>query len=192
MFNRTNLLIVALACASAALGLGLSVLLRPLPAPLTKPMGAQMQILGVGDFSGAVSLPDREGLPRRLSEWSGKLVVLNFWASWCGPCREEMPMLDRARARYAAEGVEIIGVAAEDASAALAFLRQQPVSYPILINAPDDPIDVSLHFGNRQSVLPYTALIGRDGRLLDTRIGTISEQALDAWIGPHLGTTLPL
>ena len=184
MFNRTNLLIVALACASAALGLGLSVLLRPLPAPLMKPAGAQ--ILDVGDSSGAVSLPDRDGQTRRLSEWSGKLVVLNFWASWCGPCREEMPMLDRARARYATEGVEIIGVAAEEAPAALAFLKQQPVSYPILINAPDDPIDVSLHFGNVRSVLPYTALIDRDGRLLDTRVGTISEHALDAWIAPHL------
>ena len=185
MFNRTNLLIVGLACASAVLGLGLSLWMRPAPAPRPEPTGTQ-QILSVGDVSGAISLPDRDGKTRQLSEWRGQLVVLNFWASWCGPCREEMPMLDQVRPRYAAQGVEIIGVAAEDASAALAYLQQEPVSYPILINAPGDPIDVSLHFGNRQSVLPYTALIGRDGRLLDARMGTFSEQALDAWIAPHL------
>jgi thiol-disulfide isomerase/thioredoxin len=184
MFNRTNLLIVVLACASAALGLGLGALLRPDAEP-SLPL-VQSRILDVGDFSGEVSLPDRDGRTRRLSEWNGKLVVLNFWASWCGPCREEMPMLDRARQRYAERDVEIIGVAAEEASEALAFLQRQPVSYPILINAPDDPIDVSLQFGNRRSVLPYTALIDRNGRLLDTRVGTISEQTLDAWIAPHL------
>lgn len=95
-------------------------------------------------------------------------------------------MLDRARTRYAARGVEVIGVAAEEAPVALAFLEQNPVSYPILINSPDEPPDVSLTLGNTQSVLPYTALIGRDGRILATRMGNFSEQALDDWIAPYL------
>lgn len=190
MFNRTNVLIVLLAVISAGLGLGLSALLRPSAPPSTSasvpPASARTPVLGIGDLTGDIQLPDRDGKRRSLSEWSGKLVVLNFWASWCGPCREEMPMLDAMRARYGSQGVEVIGVASEPASDALGFLEQNPVTYPILINAPGDPLDVSLHLGNAQSVLPYTALIGRDGRLLATRMGNFSEQTLQAWIEPHL------
>lgn len=184
MFNRTNLLIILLAMASAGVGLGLSLWLRPSPPAQSLP--ASTATLAIGDLRDDISLPDRYGKPRRLSDWDGKLVVLNFWASWCGPCREEMPMLDRARARYAARGVEVIGVAAEEAPPALAFLEQNPVAYPILINSPDDEIDLSLRFGNTRSVLPFTALVGRDGRLLATRMGNFSERALDEWIAPYL------
>jgi thiol-disulfide isomerase/thioredoxin len=188
MFNRTNLLIILLAMASAGVGLGLSFLLGARSAPVAvAPLHAgQDNVLGVGDAVGEIRLPDRDGKSRTLSEWSGKLVVLNFWASWCGPCREEMPMLDRMHARYADRNLEIIGVASEPAADALAFLEQNPVSYPILINTPDDPLDVSLHLGNTQSVLPYTALIGRDGSILATRMGNFSELALEEWIKPFL------
>jgi thiol-disulfide isomerase/thioredoxin len=186
MFNRTNLLIILLAMASAGVGLGLSFLLGPRPSPVAATAVVQDGVLGVGDATGEIRLPDRNGKSRALSEWRGKLVVLNFWASWCGPCREEMPMLDRMRARYADRSVEIIGVASEPAADALGFLKQNPVSYPILINTPDDPLDVSLHLGNTQSVLPYTALIGRDGNILATRMGNFSEPALEEWIKPYL------
>ena len=184
MFNRTNLLIIALAIASAGVGLGLSLLLRPVAAPVA--IAAHDNVLDVGDRVADIRLPDRDGKSRSLSEWSGKLVVLNFWASWCGPCREEMPMLDTLRARYASKGVEFIGVASEPAADALGFLKQNPVSYPILINAPDDPLDVSLHLGNTQSVLPFTAMIGRDGQILATRMGNFSEKSLEDWIAPYL------
>ncbi|HET9032124.1 MAG TPA: TlpA disulfide reductase family protein [Dokdonella sp.] len=189
MFNRTNVFIVLLALASAGLGLGLSALLRPSASPAvtsTQSATSRVPVLDIGQPIGEIRLPDRDGKSRQLSEWSGKLVVLNFWASWCGPCREEMPMLDAMRARYASRHVEVIGVAAEPATDALGFLKQNPVAYPILINAPEDPLDVSLHFGNTQSVLPYTALISRDGRLLATRMGNFSEQALKEWINPYL------
>ena len=95
-------------------------------------------------------------------------------------------MLDAMNTKYASNGVEVVGIAAEDAPAALAFLEHNPVAYPILINSLDDPVDFSLRLGNTQSVLPYTVLIGRDGSILATRIGNFSETALQKWIAPHL------
>ena len=185
MLNRDNLLIIALALANALGGLALSLWLRPsTPPPATAP--ARAATLAVGDARDDLALPDREGRTRQLSEWDGKLVLVNFWASWCGPCREEMPLLDRARAKHAARGFEVIGIAAEEAEPALAFLRENDVSYPILINAPGDAIDVSLRFGNTRSVLPYNVLIGRDGRIVASRIGNFSETGLESWLAPHL------
>jgi thiol-disulfide isomerase/thioredoxin len=182
--DRHHVLIVALALTSAAAGLALSVWLRPTPPAPTLP--ANVQPLAIGDRRLDVTLPDRDGRPRRLSEWDGQLVVLNFWASWCGPCREEMPMLDAARRRHAGKGVEIIGVAAEDAAPALAFLRTHPVDYPILIDAPGAGPDLSLRMGNVRSVLPFNVLVGRDGRILAQRIGNMNESTFEAWIAPHL------
>lgn len=184
MFNRTNLLIVALAITSACLGLGLSALLRPAP-PAQAGVG-MADVAAIGEKVDAIDLVDVEGKSRSLAEWNGKLVVLNFWASWCGPCREEMPMLDRAHAKYSAQGIEVIGVAYEAAADALAFLDEYPVAYPILINAPDDPVDASLRLGNTQSVLPFTALIDRDGRLLKVRVGNFTEASFEEWIAAYL------
>lgn len=184
MFNRGNLLIIALAVASALGGLLLSLWLRPPTISVSRTPVATM--LGIGDLRDDLTLPDRDGAARRLSEWDGKLVLLNFWASWCGPCRDEMPLLDRTRSKYTARDLEIIGVAAEAAAPALAFLRENDVGYPILINAPGDDIDVSLRFGNRQSVLPYNVLIGRDGRIVASKIGNFSEAGLERWLAPFL------
>lgn len=191
MLNRTNLLIVLLALASAGLGLGLSMAMRPAAAPAPSPAQAPAAetrtppALGIGDSVGDLGLPDVSGKMRRLDEWNGKLVLLNFWASWCGPCREEMPLLDALHQRSAGEGISVIGVAVESASDAGAYLATNPVSYPILINAPDEGIDWPLLFGDHQSVLPYSVLIGRDGRLLATRIGDFSPAELDDWLKPH-------
>ncbi len=184
MLSRDTLLIIALAIASALGGLAFSQWLRPPPAPVSS--GPRAATLAIGDLREDLALPDRDGATRRLSEWDGKLVLLNFWASWCGPCREEMPLLDRARAQHAARGFEVIGIAAEEATAALAFLAENDVAYPILINAPDDAIDVSLRFGNTRSVLPYNVLIGRDGRILASKVGNFSEAGLESWLAPHL------
>lgn len=187
MFNRTNLLIVLLAVASAGVGLGLSMLLRPQsPAAPTSESTAGEHIVSIGGHPDDFSLPDREGKVRSLDEWKGKLRVVNFWASWCGPCRDEMPLFENLHQKMTERGVAVIGIASEPAEDALGFLTQNPVSYPILINAPDDPRDVSRHLGNMHSVLPYTVLIDRNGALAATRVGSFTEKSLHDWIAPYL------
>jgi peroxiredoxin len=95
-------------------------------------------------------------------------------------------LLDHAQQGYRARGLQVVGIAGDNASATRAFLRDHPVSYPILIDDPDRGEDLSLIFGDHRAVLPYSVLIGRDGRILAEHAGSFSEDALHAWLAPHL------
>jgi peroxiredoxin len=97
-----------------------------------------------------------------------------------------MPLLDRTQQRLASKGFQIVGIASDSAAATKAFLDRVPVHYPILIDDPEAGRDLSSTFGNDHDVLPYTVLIGRDGRVLARRAGNFSEKALDAWLAPYL------
>jgi thiol-disulfide isomerase/thioredoxin len=180
--NRTNLLIVAVAVIGALLGLFASSGMDALFAP---PVPAGVEVLKVGDARADLEFVDLAGKQHRLSEWDGKVVLINFWATWCGPCREEMPLLDATRARLAPKGFEVLGVAIDDAQAVQEFLKDSPVRYPILL-ADESGDDPSLRFGDTRSVLPFSVLIGRDGKLIAQRAGNFSDAALADWIAPHL------
>jgi thiol-disulfide isomerase/thioredoxin len=183
MFSRLNLLIVTIALASASIGLVASLWLQPsTPAPAIQKSTSS----AVGATRTDFQRPDLRGTSRKLSEWDGKLILLNFWASWCGPCREEMPLLDRSQQRYASKGLQVIGIAADTDAATQAFLKESPVAYQILVDDPQDGGDLSLDYGNTRSVLPYTVLIGREGRVVAQHFGEFSETGLERWLGPYL------
>ena len=184
IFNKQNLLIVLLALASAGVGLVASRWTQPEPRNVAVEKG--VVALNVGDRRDDSSLPDRDGKPTSLAQWEGKLVLINFWASWCGPCREEMPLLDTIRNRHTARGLEVVGIASEDAAAAKGFVAQFPVSYPILINDPSLGPDWSIRYGNTRNVLPYSVLIDRDGLIVAQRIGNFDEAKIEAWLKPYL------
>ncbi|HEX3896839.1 MAG TPA: TlpA disulfide reductase family protein, partial [Rudaea sp.] len=113
----------------------------------------------------------------RLSEWRGKVVLLNFWASWCSPCREEMPLLDRESANA---GIDVVGVAVDDPDAVKDYLRQTPVSFPILLA--DEKNNPSIQFGDTREVFPYSVLIGRDGRIVAQKMGGFEPATLTDWL----------
>ncbi len=128
-----------------------------------------------------VTLPDLEGVPRTLpGDFDGRPLVVNLWASWCGPCIEEMPELDRYAAEQGDNGIQVVGIALDDPAAVADFLQRIPVRYPILIDAPG-PRDAGVQLGNPRGVLPYTALVSADGRLLKQRIGPFAHGELDDW-----------
>ncbi len=181
MFTRANLLIVLVAIVGAALGLLVSTGMGRFAAA---PVPPGVDILKLGDTRADLELTDVSGKPRRLSEWDGKLVLVNFWASWCGPCREEMPLLDATREKLAGKNLEVVGIAIDNARAVADFLKDSPVRYPILIGDEND--DVSLRFGDTRGVLPYSVLIGRDGKLLARRAGNFSQGSLMRWLAPYL------
>jgi thiol-disulfide isomerase/thioredoxin len=182
VFNRTNLLIVFVAILGAALGLAAGTRFGQ-PPEVALPAG--IAVLKLGDVRADLQLPDSSGQPHRLSEWDGKLVLINFWATWCGPCRDEMPLLDHTRAQHAVDGLEVVGIAIDDADAVGDFLKDSPVRYPILVGG-DDVANPSLLFGDTRSVLPYSVLIGRDGKLIAQRAGSFSSSSLAGWLKPHL------
>ncbi len=179
--DRGNLLVVALALGGALGGFGLSMWLHPGRMPQTAALA--------GTARPALELPDIDGTRTSIARWDGRLVLVNFWASWCGPCVEEMPLLDRMQQRHAAAGLQIVGIATDGVQPTRDFLGRHPVAYPILIDDPDlrtNTGDSAAIYGNTRNVLPYSVLIGRDGRILAQHYGNFSETSLDAWLRPHL------
>lgn len=182
MFDRTNLLVLLVAVLGAGLGLFAGAELGQ-PGMPAVPEGTT--VLKTGDMRADLELPDVAGTPRRLSEWDGKLVLVNFWATWCEPCREEMPLLDHTRAQHAKDGLEVVGIAIDDQATVTDYLKDNPVSYPILIGS-DDNSNPSIAFGDTRGILPYSVLLGRDGRIVAQRSGSFSSSSIGTWLKPYL------
>jgi len=107
------------------------------------------------------ALPARDGGEVRLSELKGQVVMINFWATWCGPCRQEMPLLQQIHTKYEPLGFTMLGVNVEpDSAAAQSWLKGMPVSFPILF---DRKSEVSSSFG--VEAMPSSVLIDREGRV---------------------------
>jgi len=177
MLSRSTLLILAIAILAAAAGGWLQHRSRLAHVP------AGVQVANVGDLRPDLALPDPDGHEHRLSEYHGHRVLLNFWATWCGPCLDEMPALAKAQATYAQSGVRIVGIAMDDPAHVRRFLAAHPLDYPVLIGQFDTP-STSLRFGDETEVLPYSVLLDADGRVLAVHRGALEQAQLHAWLAP--------
>jgi thiol-disulfide isomerase/thioredoxin len=126
----------------------------------------------------AAGFVDTGGRTQTLAQYQGKVVVLNFWATWCAPCREEMPAFVRLQRRWAGRNVQFVGLSGEDPGRVEAFARSLAVTYPLWVGG-DSVGELSRRLGNRQGVLPYTVILDGQGRVLESRVGPYSEQQLD-------------
>ena len=180
--RRATLIILVLAGATAAGGWWLQRRLQAPPAPPTPLVAtaSKATVLKVGDRADDLALPDLDGKTQPLSQWHGKRVLLNFWATWCAPCRKEMPELSAAQTRY--QGVQVIGVALDQPQAVRDYLRHTAVDYPILIGIDADP-EPTLRFGDTVGALPYSVLIGPDGKIERTKLGPFQPGELTDWLG---------
>ena len=109
--------------------------------------------------------------------WQGKVLVVNFWASWCPPCVEEMPALDKLQQEYLQKNVLFVGIGIDSPSNIREFLQKTPVSYPIVIGGLEGS-NLSKQMGNSQGALPYTVIISPNGKSTYTKLGKISEEEL--------------
>ena len=131
----------------------------------------------------AATFPDLSGKPRRLAEWRGRAMLVNFWATWCAPCREEIPLLVAARQKYGPGGLEIVGIAVDNAVKVVEFSTKFSISYPILL-AEAEGLDLMRQLGNGSGGLPYTVVINRQGALVHRKLGALKQGELDAILDP--------
>ncbi|WP_300450501.1 TlpA disulfide reductase family protein [Accumulibacter sp.] len=122
-----------------------------------------------------LTLPDLAGRPQALAQWRGKILVVNFWASWCTPCVEEMPAFSRLHSQYAGRGVQFVGIGIDEPDKLRAFVETRPVSYPLLAATPA----ISQTPGLEIRGLPYTLVIGRRGAIELSRLGRLDEAKLE-------------
>ncbi|MEQ8800124.1 MAG: TlpA disulfide reductase family protein [Phycisphaerales bacterium] len=131
-----------------------------------------------------VTIADLDGEPKTLESWAGQIRVVNFWATWCKPCREEVPMLVAAQRDYAGQDVQIIGLAVDDADTAARFARDYDINYPVLADT-SAVMRVQDRLRAGQG-LPVTLVVDRRGRIEARAVGEITREDLDRMLAPLL------
>ena len=133
----------------------------------------------------ALSLPDLNNQPQRLEQWRGKVVVVNFWATWCEPCRKEIPLFVKMQEKHAAKGLQFVGISIDQVDKTSEFPRNFKINYPTLIGT-FDAVEVSQKAGNQRRGLPFTVILDRKGQIAATELGGVTQEKLDALIAPLL------
>lgn len=173
--DRTSNIIIAMAVVAGLMGFALGGWLSM----------ERSDVLRSGERYEDFELPDVDGQRRRLSELEGRVIVVNFWATWCPPCVRELPMLAEVERRLSGQGLSIVGVAEDDADDVRAFLERYPTGYLQLIANPFAE-SISGRYGNVRRVLPFTVVIDRDGTKVWQRFGEVSEAQLLEVVEPLL------
>lgn len=123
------------------------------------------------------TLPALDGTARSINEWDGEVVVLNFWATWCTPCRREIPLFSALHEEFVDEGIHFLGIAIDDPEPIRGFLDQVEMRYPTLYGM-ETALNVAAAYGNDRGTLPYTVIIDRDGRVIERFMGELHEPDL--------------
>lgn len=133
----------------------------------------------------ALTFNDLDGKPVSLAQYKGKLLLVNFWATWCAPCLKEMPLLINAQKQYGARGLQIIGPAMDEAKDVKALATKLGVNYPVMADFASADAAMST-LGNKQGALPFSVFIDAKGMIVKTVLGGLHEDDLNSLIQAHL------
>lgn len=166
--SRWSLLIaLGMIALIAGIGLGIS---RLKPATPTAP----------ADWVFELRFPDAQGNPVGLDTVRGRYTVVNFWATWCPPCIEEMPELSRFHEQFSSRNIKVIGLAVDSPSNVREFLSKRSFSYPLLVTGGAGS-ELAKKLGNSVEALPYTVMIDENSRVINQKVGKLSEKDLLSW-----------
>jgi peroxiredoxin len=126
-----------------------------------------------------VSMKDSGGKQRKMSEWQGKVLLLNFWATWCPPCVSEMPELVALQNELAGKNLQVVGIGIDSPSNIREFAEKHQITYPLLLGGLEGS-ELSRQFGNQSGGLPFTILIGPDGSVRQTYMGRLNMEKVRA------------
>lgn len=161
--RREALILAAVAVGTATLG-------GVLGAVALQSRSGAAELLGI-------ALTDLSGRSRRLLDWQGKVLLCNFWATWCAPCREEIPLLNAAQQHNGELGLQVVGIAIDNVANIRKFEESTKITYPVLV-ADAGAIDLMRRLGNERGGLPFNVILDRRGRLAQRKLGAFSEAEL--------------
>lgn len=133
----------------------------------------------VGSARPAFRLPDINGKLLSISDWDGDILAINFWATWCQPCKDEIPEFVELQSKYRDQGVTFVGVAIDQVAAVSDFVDRYDVNYPVLVGE-QAAIDAAKAYGNQIGALPYTAFVDRKGTIVHVHRGRLPQEQAEA------------
>lgn len=174
---KASVVFAVVGLSSIAAGAALFVATRPAPQVAAAEIGPSALY--------AASFHDLQGQAVTLGRFEGRPLVLNFWATWCAPCREEMPTFSRVSARRAGQ-VQFLGLAQEDPAKVRAFAQKLGVTYPLWTGG-DEVMELSRRLGNRMGVLPFTVILDGQGHVVAQQVGAYTEAELESRVAAISG-----
>jgi len=171
---KRGLLIGAVALAALAGGIYVASQRAGVPPPSPASPAAVSSVMNL-------SLPDPAGKEQRFDQWKGKVLVVNFWATWCAPCREEMPEFMRAQKQFGDKGLQFVGIAVDQADKVQQYVAEIGLNYPAVIGG-FGAMELSKTLGNELMALPFTVVLDRQGSVAHTQLGVLKPEKLDALI----------
>lgn len=133
----------------------------------------------------ASNFTELDGKKADFAQWKGKVLVVNFWATWCPPCRKEIPEFIKMQQKYKDKGLQFIGIAIDQVDKVQAYSDEMGFNYPILIGELE-AAEMARQLGNRLGGLPFTVIIDRNGKVVTTELGGLTEAKLESIVTPIL------
>jgi thiol-disulfide isomerase/thioredoxin len=133
----------------------------------------------------AASLMGIDDRVQPFEQWRGKVLVVNFWATWCAPCRDEIPEFIKFQERFRRDGVQFVGIAIDQKDRVIPYARDMRINYPLVVGGMET-MEFARQLGNRATVLPFSLVLDRKGTVIATKVGILTPESLEALVRPLL------